>query len=146
MLKIKCFRKEVYLLTYYRPSHIAWYLSLGKEAWSAFKSSEGQLLLVDLAAWQGNFSRYRDQWASSPKEMFIILVYRLSLEGDPVTLKDHFISKIQSNQGPVGSQWSPTHCDLKGTGNSFFLKPASLLPGRELRGICLVASLPDTSH
>lgn len=146
MLKIKRFRKEVYLLTYYSPSHIAgichWARRLDQHANPLNASCVQQTWLSGKVTCLVT----ENSGPPSPKETLIILEHRPSSEGDPVTLKNHFMSQIQSNQGPVGSQWPPTCCDLKGTGNSFFLKPASLLPGRELRGVCLAASLPDTSH
>ena len=69
-------------------------------------------MAAGLAAWQGNPPHYGGQQISSPQKTlsptFVpkILEYRFSLEGEPVTLKVQFMSKIQSNPGPVGQPMS----------------------------------------
>ena len=137
ILKIKCYREEIHLLNHltqplsYRLSFV-----IGQRGLISIHILWKPAALVYLAAWQGNVPCYKEQCVSrlqkelSSRFVTKILEYRLSLEGDPVTLKKslHAFSKTQVNPGPGGHQRLHTYWDSRSTGNVSFLKPASQLP------------------
>lgn len=73
MLKMKCYRKEIHLLTYLiQPLSSSLVFAFGQESLISTQTPESQLLVIDSVAWQSNTPWYKEQRGLlSPKETFI---------------------------------------------------------------------------
>ena len=137
-LKIKCYRKEEYLLTYLtQPLSPNLLFALGKEVRSVFKSPKWQQVWPPGKA---TLLTTGDSRSPLPKRHFHPRLCQKFWNTDSLWRESQLLWRFNSCrrysliQGQLDSQCPSIY--LRSTGN-FFLKTASLLCGRGLTAICL---------